>query len=105
MGIFAAKLGCQVFAFEASEQFVAGMKQNLQLNNISHDTVNVHQMYVGDAPGSRIDEHVPNTMPIKVLKMDIDGMDPLAMRGASGILKNVDYVNLEFNQSKHQGVS
>lgn len=101
--LVAAKLGCEVYAFEMNEDFCNGMVANMKLNNISTDQMHIFCMAIGDEAGHRIDEHVPDTKHVTVLKMDIDGSDVFAMRGASKLFSGagIDFVNLEFSPQKH----
>lgn len=105
--LVAAKLGCEVYAFEMDGSFFNGMLANMKLNQIPESQMHTFQMAVGDQVGHRIDENVPSTKKITVLKMDIDGPDVLAMHGASSLFSGagVDFVNLEFSPMKHKTIS
>lgn len=103
LAILAAKLGCKVYAFEADPKHVADMKSNLKLNHVSEDAVHVFQTNLGDQTGSRVDEFVPKGK-VTVLKMDIDGMDAVAMSGSRGLFDHggVEVINIEFSPPREK---
>lgn len=103
LAVLAAKQGCTVYAFEMSAENVADMTHVMKMNSVSKDQVHVFQKAIGDKPGSRVDEVVPRGK-VTVLKMDIDGLDALAMRGAKGLFSDggVDVINIEFSPPKQE---
>ena len=102
LAILAAKLGCRTFAFEANEGHVERMRQNIVSNGVE-TAVTVVPGFVDETPPSRrIDTHVAEY--VHLLKMDIDGADERAMRGASALFdaQRVGFINCEFNPSKQR---
>jgi len=106
VAILAAKLGCEVYAYEMQAAHVTAFKKNVALNGISEGRIHIFQEAIGKKPNQRIDETFPKGKHVTLLKMDIDGPDADAMIGASGVFAEggVDFVNLEFNPKK-QGVN
>jgi len=104
VSLFAARFGCEVYAFDIDKSYMEDLRKNMQLNGISEDQIHPNVMTLSDRKGGRIDEVVPVDKRITVLKMDIDSMDVYAMRGAEGLFENgnVDFVNLEFSPGKHK---
>jgi hypothetical protein len=95
IAILSAKMGCTVHAFEANPAHVATLRENIKLNDVN---VAVIPGYI-DNTAHRIDRVVSG--PITHLKMDIDGMDYVAMKGVN--LSAVAHINIEFNPKKLRG--
>lgn len=95
IAILSAKMGCEVYAFEANPLLVSILQKNIKINNVN---VTVFSGYL-DNRAHRIDRFVSG--PITHLKMDIDGMDYVAIKGVD--LKKVDHINFEFNPKKLRG--
>jgi hypothetical protein len=103
VSLFAARMGCEVYAFDIDKGYMDDLRQNMKLNGFSEEQIHANAMTLGERKGGRIDEVVPVDKHITVLKMDVDSVDVYAMRGAEGLFKNgrVDFVNLEFSPGKH----
>lgn len=111
LAILAARAGCDVvFAFEANEAHCKRMAANVQANAASDPrvtrAVRIVPGLLGETPAARrIDTHVDASWaPVSLLKMDIDGADAFAMRGASELFlrRTVHFVNIEFSPSKQR---
>ena len=107
LAIMAAKLGCDVYAFEASGHHVRMMERNVALNLASPSLGRVHAVHAflgdgsnaskaGEAGGGnskrtqrtlRLDSAIPEGVGVALLKMDIDGDDHRAMLGASALFE------------------
>ena len=102
----------RVFAFEPAPENVAFLRRNLEANGIAN--VQVVSKAVGDSPQTvklylaahsvgthsvskvgpqsidveviRVDDAIPSNETIDVIKMDIEGFEPAALRGMSRIL-------------------
>eukprot|EP00966_Prymnesium_polylepis_P027796 642471-Prymnesium_polylepis.1 len=94
---------CTVHGFDAVLRHLQMARSNVALNRIPPERLRFVHRKLGDSAGFRLDELVPSTGRISLLKMDIDGMDAIAMRGASGLFQGagVDVINLEFSPTKH----
>ena len=86
------------------------MRDNVRANIAPGDSrvqsaVRVIPGLLGEQPAaSRIDSHVDRSGPVALLKMDIDGADAIAMRGASELFarRAVRFVNVEFSPAKQR---
>lgn len=108
---FAKVLGCRVLAFEAIPATAALLEQNVALNGLS-DQVHVHAVALGEKSGKarltkydpsniggatlvpdrrgdipvRLLDEVPREGPVRLLKIDVEGMDLAVLRGSRTIL-------------------
>ena len=96
LALLGAKLNCHVYAFEASDDYLQEMRSNIQLNDL-HANITVVPGYLGTHV--RLSEHV--TDKITHLKMDIDGLDFLAVKTIN--LGRVEHINFEFSPTKFKG--
>ena len=105
LSMLAARMNCTVHAFDSVLRHLRLARQNLQLNGLGF--VTYKHLRLGESVGSRLDEHVPLAEHISLLKMDIDGVDALAMRGADRLFSGagVSVINLEFSPAKHRKAS
>ncbi|KAL3893582.1 MAG: hypothetical protein SGPRY_014130, partial [Prymnesium sp.] len=103
LALLAAKLNCTVYAFDSILRHLRIARSNLEMNSIPSGRVFFTHKKLGVANGSRLDELVPSGVRISLLKMDIDGMDAIAMRGASGLItaSGIDVIHVEFSPYKH----
>lgn len=89
----------RVHAFEPRPQLAARIETNVQLNGLG-DRVTVHQVALTDrpgdvsltfrgvthvVPGQRLDDLVRER--VAVIKIDVEGMEPAVLRGASRMLR------------------
>jgi len=98
LAIIAAKLGCFVYAFEGSTKLAKKMYTNVRLNNVQN-LVKILPVFLSDKNEERIDHYVKQE--ITHLKMDIDGMDYIAIQGVD--LNKLKHINFEFNPKKIKG--
>lgn len=106
VAIVAALLGCEVYALEGSPKNIGYTRTNVRLNPLSQPNMRIIGGWLSDKPGQRIDEKIATSgHPITLLKMDIDGPDLAAMRGAEGLFRGrgVDMVQIEFGPKKLSG--
>ena len=100
LALLASQLGCVCFAFEAVLHNIDLFRVNAAATAALPRPVHLVAGYIGQAVSRRIDEIVKQN--VTLLKMDIDGPDLLAMRGADALFdrRAVRFVNLEFGRGK-----